>query len=99
MNSSPDFGNYAWMGLLAFCGAFMRAARWYDPDTKKFLLWKMLMELPVAFASGAVAIGVGSYFNWDLRIVGGIAGLLGLLGPAALDAVLTFFKAKLGVEK
>jgi phage shock protein PspC (stress-responsive transcriptional regulator) len=99
MSSELNFGNYAWMGTLAFCGAFMRAARWYDPKTEKFLPWKMLRELPVAFASGAVAIGIGSYFNWDIRIVGGIAGLMGLLGPSVFDAILTFIKVKLGMEK
>jgi hypothetical protein len=87
------------MGLLAFCGAFMRAARWYDPITKKFLPWKMVMEIPVAFASGAVAIGIGSFYNWDLPIIGGIAGLLGLLGPAAFETMLTFIRRKIGVEK
>ena len=90
---------YVIAGVLAFCGAFMRAGRWVDPGTGKFLFWKMAVELPIAVASGSVALGLATFYNWDLRIGYGIAGMLGLLGPVVLEALVEFAKAKLGIGK
>lgn len=93
--TDPTFTNYAWMTGLAFCGAFMRAARWYKPDGK-IDFQKVAIEIPVSIVFGAMAIAAGSYYGLAQPVVGGIAGLLGLLGPAGVDAGIQIAKTRFG---
>lgn len=95
----PGLTNYAVAGFLAFCGAFLRAARWRDEKSGRILWWKISTELPVAVAFGAVAVGLGAYYQVSAPVYGGIAGLLGLLGPSGLEAFLAILKMRLGGEK
>ena len=93
-NDLPEFRPYLFMGLIAFAGAFSHAARWRDPVTNKIAWVKIAVEIPVAFVLGAIAIGVGGYIKADPTVTGGIAGLLGLIGPAAVETVASrwFYK-------
>lgn len=92
--------NYLEFAGVAFCGSFLRANKWRDEITGKIIWSRILTEIPVAIAIGGVAAGVGAYKHLDPAIVGGIAGLLGLLGAAFFtglnDAVISILKAKLG---
>ena len=97
---SAGVWNYVEFALVAFAGSFLRANRWRDDATGKIIWFRVVTEIPTAIAVGAVAAGVGTYYKLDPRIIGGIAGTLGLLGPAfftsAGDAVISIAKAKLG---
>lgn len=85
---------------VAFAGSFLRASKWRDDVTGKIIWFRVMTEIPTAIAVGAVAVGIGEYYHLDNRIIGGICGLLGLLGPAFFsslgDAVISILKAKLG---
>jgi phage shock protein PspC (stress-responsive transcriptional regulator) len=91
--------SYAAFIGVAFAGSFLRANRWRDEETKQIIWFRVFTEIPTAIAVGAVAVGVGEYYKLDARIVGGICGLLGLLGPAfftsAGDALLDILKNRL----
>jgi hypothetical protein len=96
----PDnIGNYGWLGLAAFCGVLARAARWTTADGK-FDGRKAAFECLTAPAIGLMAGGLTRYFNPDMdpMILGAIAALLGLLGPAAIEAAaLKWFDRKIGL--
>lgn len=85
---------------VSFAGSFLRANKWKDDATGRIVWLRVLTEIPTAIAVGAVAIGIGEYYKLDGKIIGGLCGLLGLLGPAfftaAGDAILSIVKAKLG---
>lgn len=85
---------------LAFAGSFMRASRWRDEATGKIVWWRVLTEIPTAIAVGSIAVGIGEYYHLDPKIIGGICGLLGLLGPAffasAGDTVLAILRKRFG---
>lgn len=89
----------AYIGV-AFAGSFLRASKWRDDATGNIVWFRVFTEIPTAIAVGAVAVGIGEYYHLDNRIIGGICGLLGLLGPAFFsslgDAVISIIKAKLG---
>lgn len=88
--------SYSWLSFLALCGAFMRAQRWQGPNGR--ILWlKVATEVPIAIAVGAVAAGAGAYFSVQPAVVGGLAGLMGLLGPAGFEAIISVFKGRFGV--
>lgn len=93
-----QFWNYAWIGLAALCGVFMRAARWAKPDGS-FDWRKALFECLAAPGIGLIAGGMVSMW-WPLAeppVVGMIAGALGLIGPATIETIMTkFFDAKIG---
>ena len=91
----PDYLNYAWMGFLAFCGAFMRVTRWMK-DNGAIDWMKVVGELFTAIAVGAVAIGIGDYENISKPVVGAVAGLGGFLGPAGFEAILNVIRSKIG---
>lgn len=97
-NVEPTFWNYAWMTILSFCGAFMRAQRWRK-ENGKFDFIKVFTEIPISVAFGAMAVAAGAYYGLSMTVVGGIAGLLGLLGPAVVDAALEIIKARFGGTK
>lgn len=90
--------SYAAFIGVAFAGSFLRANRWRDEDTKQIVWFRVFTEIPTAIAVGAVAVGIGQYYHLDSRIVGGICGLMGLLGPAfftsAGDALLDILKSR-----
>jgi hypothetical protein len=94
--SDPNLANYALAGFLAFCGAFLRAARWRDEATGRVRWWKIATEIPVAIAFGAVAVGVGTYYQVSAPVYGGLAGLFGLLGPSGLEAFLAIVRMRIG---
>ncbi|MBI3678464.1 MAG: hypothetical protein HY243_17795 [Proteobacteria bacterium] len=98
-SSDPNLANYAVAGFLAFCGAFLRAARWRDERTGRVRWWKLATEIPVAIAFGAVAVGLGAYYQLSAPVYGGLAGLLGLLGPSGLEAFLAILKIRIGGER
>lgn len=95
--SAIEYSSYI---SVAFAGSFLRASKWRDDVTGHIIWFRVLTEIPTAIAVGAVAVGIGEYYHLDSRIVGGICGLLGLLGPAfftsAGDAIISIIKAKLG---
>ncbi len=97
---SPDTVTYSEFIAVTFFGSFMRANKWRDDTNGKIVWFRVFIEIPTAVAVGAVAIGIGSYYHLDNRIIGGICGLLGLLGPAffssAGDTILSIIKSKLG---
>ncbi len=97
---SAGFINYAEFMGVAFMGSFLRANKWKDDVTGRIIWFRVITEVATAIAVGAVAAGIGQYYNLDPRITGGISGTLGLLGPAffssAGDAILAIVKAKLG---
>lgn len=92
--------NYAEFLGVAFAGSFLRASKWRDDTTGNIIWFRVFTEIPTAVAIGAVAVGIGDYYHLDNRIIGGICGLLGLLGPAFLsslgDTIIAIIKAKLG---
>lgn len=92
-----EYGSYV---SVAFAGSFLRASKWRDDTSGQIIWFRVLTEIPTAVAVGAVAVGIGEYYKLDSRIIGGICGLLGLLGPAFFtsmgDAVISIIKAKLG---
>ncbi len=98
MSLPPYLAEYAGYIGLAFAGAFLRANKWLDEDTKRILWSRVLFEVPIAIAVGAVAIGIGDYEHVSKPIVGGICALLGLLGPAFFtgvgDTILTVIKGR-----
>lgn len=85
---------------LAFAGSFLRANKWQNEATGKIVWGKVLFEIPVSIAVGAVAIGIGDYEHVSKPIIGGICALLGLLGPAFFtglgDAILQILQNKFG---
>ena len=83
-----NFGNYLWVGGAALCGVFMRAARWTTPEGK-FDWRKAAFELLTAPSCGMIAAAIGTHFGVDYIIMGGIAAILGLLGPVAIEAAVT----------
>lgn len=92
----PTAATYSWMAFLALCGAFMRANRWQDKNGK--ILWyRVASEIPIAIALGAIAVAAGAYWNVSSGITGGIAGLMGLVGPAAVVELLkNIIRGKIG---
>lgn len=97
IEASADYAGY--IGL-AFAGSFLRANQWLNPATNRVIWGKVLFEIPVSIATGAVAIGVGDYEHVSKPIVGGICALLGLLGPAFFtglgNTVLEILRSRLG---
>jgi hypothetical protein len=90
-----QFGNYGWIGFAALCGVFMRAARWAKPDGR-FDWRKAMFECMAAPGIGLIAGGVIAMW-WPLAeppVVGMIAGALGLLGPAGIEALMTRYLDK-----
>lgn len=94
---AADYAEY--IGL-AFAGSFLRANQWQSAATGKVLWGKVLFEIPVSIAVGAVAIGIGDYEHVSKPIVGGLCALLGLLGPAFFsglgDTILAILRGKFG---
>lgn len=96
-NGVIDYASY--VGI-AFMGSFMRAAKWRDDQSGKILWWRVVTEMPIAVAVGSVAVGIGEFYHWDAKIIGGVCGLLGLLGPAFFtslgEAVVSILQTKFG---
>jgi len=97
VEQAAQYGGY--IGI-SFAGSFLRANQWRDDATGQIIWFRVFTEIPTAIAVGAVAVGIGDYYHLDMRIIGGICGLLGLLGPAFFTAagttILSILKAKLG---
>lgn len=93
-----DFYQQLWLGAAAFLGVMARAQKWTTAEGK-IDYRKAVFELAAAPAIGIMASSL-TYVLWpelDPRIMGGIAALLGLLGPAAIEvAVLKFIDRKTG---
>lgn len=77
-----DLRQYGAFAALAFAGSFLRANKWKDEATGKIVWFRVITEIGTAIAVGSVAVGIGEYYHLDPRVVGGLCGLLGLLGPA-----------------
>lgn len=97
LNELRQYGAFA---ALAFAGSFMRANKWKDEVTGKIVWFRVITEMATAVAVGAVAVGIGEYYHLDQRVVGGLCGLLGLLGPAffasAGEVILSIVKERFG---
>jgi hypothetical protein len=95
-----DLRQYGTFVGLAFAGSFLRANKWKDEATNPVVWFRVVTEIATAIAVGSVAVGIGEYFHLDQRVIGGLCGLLGLLGPAffasAGDAVLAIAKERFG---
>lgn len=81
--TDPGTATYVWMSLVALCGSVMRAAQWVDA-TGKLLWWKLVLEIPTAVVLAVIAGSIGAYWNLQPAVTFGIAGLFGLIGPAAV---------------
>lgn len=93
--TEPTLTNYLYLTGFAFCGAFVRAQRWRKVDGSIDFV-KVAVEIPISVTFGVIAIGIGSYYGLAMPVVGGIAGLLGLLGPAGVDAFIEIVKTRFG---
>ena len=82
-----EYAQYAWLSLVALFGSIARAARWMDA-AGKLSPQKLITEVATAVVLGAIAAGFGAYMNWKPEIVGGIAGCMGLIGPAGVTSVI-----------
>lgn len=94
-----QFYNYAWLAFVAWVGVLARAARWTTPEGK-FSIQKCVFECLTAPAIGMITAAVGRYINPDMDpvILSGMAALLGLLGPAAIEAAFfKWFEKKIGL--
>lgn len=93
---------YAGYFGVAFAGSFLRANKWRDEEKGNIVYFRVVAEIATAIAVGSIAVGVGEYFHLDRRIIGGICGALGLLGPAfftaAGDTVLAIAKSRFGKD-
>lgn len=94
MQTGGSFPEYGWLTLLALCGSIARAKQWLDLSGK-LLVWKCVTEVATALVLASVVSALGSYWNVSEPIVAGMAGLSGLVGPAA---VVTFLSEKLGIK-
>lgn len=81
-----DWWAYLIAGILALLGSIARAGRWVDPVSGQFSWTHFSVEIVAAIVIGAVCVGVGVYYGLALPVVGALAGIGGLLGPAALMA-------------
>lgn len=90
---------YGWLMFAAFCGVLARSARWTTTEGK--VDWrKAVFECLTAPAIGLMAGGLARYSSPDMdpMILGAIAALLGLLGPAAIEAAaLNWWNKKIGL--
>lgn len=87
------------IGGAAFFGVMARAARWTTPDGR-FSPRKALFEMATAPCVGMIAAAVGSYFDVEPVVIGGIAAFLGLTGPAMIEAIAErWLNLKLGDGK
>jgi phage shock protein PspC (stress-responsive transcriptional regulator) len=98
MTVFAEIRQYGAFAGLAFAGSFLRASKWKDEGSDKIVWFRVITEIGTAIAVGAVAVGIGEYYHLDMRVVGGLCGLLGLLGPAFFaslgDVVLGIIKEK-----
>lgn len=95
----PEYGEYAWLSLVALFGSVARAGKWVDANGK-FMPSRLITELATAILLGTIAAGAGAYMNWKPEIVGGIAGCLGLIGPASVTGIVqNFISSKFGGRK
>lgn len=92
-----DWWAYALAGLLALGGSIARAGRWVDPVTGNFSFSQLGIEMITSFVIGAIAVGAGVYWGLPLPVAGALAGLGGLIGPAAIIGSLqAFIKKRIG---
>lgn len=92
-----DWWTYGLAGLLALGGSIARAGRWVDPATGRFSLAHFSIEIVTSFVIGAIAVGAGVYWGFPTPVVGGLAGVGGLLGaPTILASLQSFIKKKIG---
>lgn len=84
--ANSGFVTEAIMVGVAFCGSLVRAAQWVDHNGR-FVWWRVLVEIPTAVVLAVIAGSVGAYLNLDIKIQFGIAGLFGLIGPAAVVGI------------
>lgn len=98
MSVFSELKQYGSFAGLAFAGSFLRANKWKDEGSDKIVWFRVITEIGTAIAVGSVAVGIGEYYHLDLRVVGGLCGLLGLLGPAffasAGDVLLSIAKSR-----
>lgn len=87
--------------LLAFLGAIARLA--HESAHDKPLTWgRVFLALPAAVVLGVAGHALGEYlfskYGLPALTGGALAGLLGYLGPVALDALGKLILARLGKE-
>lgn len=91
-----DWLAYLIAGTVALLGSIARAGRWVD-ETGKFSWTKFSIEIVTAFVIGTICVGAGVYWGLLLPVVGGVAGLAGLIGPAAIVGMIQeFIKRRFG---
>lgn len=82
--TDPNIVVYAWLSFVSLCGSAVRAAQWFEPQTGKFVWWKLALEVPTAVVLAVIAGSVAAQFHLDQRLEFGIAGVFGLIGPTAV---------------
>ena len=82
-----EYAQYAWLSLVALFGSMARAGKWVD-DNGKFMPSRLVTECATAILLGTIAAAVGAWMEWKPEIVGGIAGCLGLIGPASVTGIV-----------
>ena len=96
-----NWKSYAWLMLIALCAS---AIRWPDivrDKDGKFRWGMLLLQLPVAFATGVVAHALVPaalhWFPYAGDFVGeGLAGVLAFAGPLAVVRVFDALSNRLG---
>ena len=84
-----DVMNNLVMGLWALGGAVMRGdTDWRDNDGA-ISPWRIFAGLVTAFVLGQIAISAGVWWHVADPIVGGLAGIMGWLGPKATIGFVT----------
>lgn len=94
-----EYTQYAWLSLAALAGSVARAGKWTD-EAGKFVFSRLITEIATAGVLGTIAAGFGAWMEWKPEIIGGMAGCLGLLGPAAVTGMVQkFLSARFGGQK
>lgn len=93
---STEYTQYLWLSLVALCGSIARAGKWVDANGK-FMPSKLVTEMASAIVFGVLATAIGTYFHLDPKIIGGLAGAMGLMGAAAvIGTIQNFVSARFG---
>jgi len=89
--ADPTWRTAIFLSFSAFMGAALRSGRWMDAAGK--VLWgKILLDVPGSVAFGIMSLGLSIYIwkdNVSVWVAGGIAGFLGMVGPAFVEAIAT----------
>jgi hypothetical protein len=94
-----EWMQYGWLSLVALFGSIARAGKWVD-ESGKFIPGRLVTEVATAVVLGVIAASFGAYMSYKPEIVGGIAGGLGLIGPAGVTGFIqNLISNRLGGKK